>query len=44
MIEQFIGHLKEGVSPIPMDQIFATTKATFAAIKSIQENGTPIKF
>ncbi len=44
MIEQFIGHLKEGVSPIPMDQIFATTKATFAAIKSIQENGTPVKF
>jgi len=44
MIEQFIGHLKEGDSPIPMDQIFATTKATFAAIKSIQENGTPVKF
>lgn len=44
MIEQFIGHLKEGVSPIPMEQIFATTKATFAAIKSIQENGTPVKF
>lgn len=44
MVKRFIDSLKQGESPIPMDQIFAVTTATFAIIKSIQEGGAPVKF
>jgi len=44
MVEKFIDGLKQGTPPIPMEQIFAVTTATFAVIKSIQENGAPVKF
>ena len=44
MVKQFIEGLKNGKSPIPMNQIFAVTTATFAIIKSIQEGGAPVKF
>ena len=44
MVRNFLEGLKNGRSPIPMEQIFAVTKATFAIIKSIQEHGAPVKF
>jgi predicted dehydrogenase/threonine dehydrogenase-like Zn-dependent dehydrogenase len=44
MIKKYFEGLKEGESSIPMDQIFAVMTATFAIIKSIQENGMPVKF
>jgi predicted dehydrogenase len=44
MLAVFIKGLKTGEFPIPMQQIFAVTTATFAIIKSIQEGGTPVKF
>ncbi|MDR1346082.1 MAG: Gfo/Idh/MocA family oxidoreductase, partial [Bacteroidales bacterium] len=44
MLAEFMKGLRNGVSPIPMEQIFAVTTATFAIIKSIQEGGVPVKF
>lgn len=44
MLNSFFDSLKEGKLPIPMNEIFSVTKATFAAIKSIQEAGMPVKF
>lgn len=44
MIETFFSSLTKGQLPIPMDEIFSVTKATFAVIKSLQENGCPVKF
>jgi predicted dehydrogenase len=44
MLAEFMKGLKNGVSPIPIEQIFAVTTATFAIIKSIQEGGTPVQF
>jgi predicted dehydrogenase len=44
MLTEFMKGLKNGVLPIPMEQIFAVTIATFAIIKSIQDGGTPVKF
>lgn len=44
MVQKFIEGLKNGETPIPMEQIFAVTKSTFAVIKSIQEDGAPVRF
>jgi predicted dehydrogenase len=44
MLAEFIIGLRNGMQPIPMEQIFSVTTATFAIIKSIQEGGTPVKF
>lgn len=44
MMESFFQSLAEGNLPINMNEIFSVTKATFAALKSIQESGTPILF
>lgn len=44
MVEKFIDGLKNGEPPISVEEIFAVTKATFAALKSIQEDGMPVKF
>jgi predicted dehydrogenase len=44
MMDSFFRSLKEGNLPINMNEIFSVTKATFAALKSIQESGTPILF
>ena len=44
MMDEFFKSMKEGKLPISMDEIFSVTKATFAIIKSIQENGQPVKF
>jgi len=44
MMTKFIDGLRKGETPISMEQIFAVTKATFAIIKSIQENGAPVRF
>ena len=44
MIEQFFKEIREGRMPIPMDEIFAVTLATFAALKSLQEGGAPVQF
>ena len=44
MLAEFMKGLRNGLSPIPMEQIFAVTTATFAVIKSIQEGGAPVKF
>lgn len=44
MIKQFFISLNNGVSPIPLNEIFSVTKTTFAILKSIQENGLPVKF
>ncbi len=44
MINSYIESLKNGKVSIPMNQIFAVTKATFAVIKSIQEDGASIRF
>lgn len=44
MMDSFFQSLKEGNLPINMSEIFSVTKATFAALKSIQESGTPILF
>lgn len=44
MIEQFFKEIREGRTPIPMDEIFAVTLATFAALKSLQEGGAPVQF
>lgn len=44
MLDSFFQSLKEGNLPINMSEIFSVTKATFAALKSIQESGAPILF
>ena len=44
MLHDFFYSLNEGKLPITMDEIFSVTKATFAAIKSIQESGSPVNF
>ena len=44
MMEEFFNSLENGQMPISMEEIFSVTKATFAAVKSIQESGSPIKF
>lgn len=44
MLQAFFSSLKTGKLPITTDEIFSVTKATFAAIKSIQESGLPVKF
>lgn len=44
MVNRYFTDLKNGDITIPMDEIFAVTVATFAALKSIQENGAPVKF
>ena len=42
MMRVFFDSLADGSLPIPMDQIFSVTKATFAVIESIRESGMPI--
>ena len=44
MIEAFFNEIRKGKTPIPMDEIFAVTLATFAALKSVQEGGVPVAF
>lgn len=43
MMSHFFESLKSGKAPIPMNEIFAVTKATFAVLKSLQEGGAPIR-
>ena len=42
MMKQFFKSLADGHLPIPLDQIFSVTKATFAALESLREDGMPI--
>lgn len=44
MVDCFFENIKEGKTPIPMDEIFAVTLASFAALKSVQEGGAPVTF
>ncbi len=44
MMDAFFGEIRYGKTPIPMDEIFAVTLATFAALKSVQEGGAPVSF
>jgi predicted dehydrogenase len=44
MIEAFFNEIHHGKTLIPMDEIFAVTLATFAALKSVQEGGVPVTF
>lgn len=44
MMNQFFSSLKKGKLPIALNEIFSVTKATFAALKSMQEDGAPVKF
>lgn len=44
MVNDFLKDLGAGKTAIDMNEIFAVTKASFAVIKSIQENGSPVKF
>ena len=44
MMTQFFASLKNGKLPIALNEIFSVTKATFAALKSMQEDGAPVKF
>lgn len=44
MLNNFFTTIKEGKTPIPMDEIFAVTLASFAALKSVQEEGALVKF
>ncbi len=44
MIDSYITNLQKGQTTIPMDEIFSVTTSTFAALKSIQENGAPVIF
>ncbi len=42
MIEAFLnGLLKDGKSPIPMDEIFSVTRATFKVLESIKNGSVP---
>lgn len=44
MMDSFFQALSEGNLPIDMNEIFSATRATFAVLKSIQENGMPVCF
>lgn len=44
MIECFFSSLEKGSFPIPQKEIISVTKACFAVLKSIQENGAPVCF
>lgn len=44
MVDFFFANMQEGKTPIPMDEIFAVTLASFAALKSVREDGVPVKF
>lgn len=44
MIDSFFNEIRNGRTPIPMDEIFAVTLASFAALKSVQEGGSPVLF
>ena len=44
MVDAFFANIREGKTPIPMEEIFAVTLASFAALKSVQEGGVPVKF
>ncbi len=44
MMQAFFDSLRGGSLPIPLDEIFSVTRATFAAIKSIQQAGAPVRF
>lgn len=44
MMQAFFKSLKDGSMPIPLDEIFSVTKATFAVLKSIQQAGAPVRF
>ena len=44
MMTQFFASIKEGKLPIALNEIFSVTKATFAALKSMQEDGAPVRF
>lgn len=44
MMKEFFAKIKEGQMPIPMDNIFSVTKATFAALESISYNSKLIDF
>lgn len=43
MLKKYFDNLEKGEPTIPLDQIFTVTLATFAAVKSIQEGGLPVK-
>ena len=44
MLNAFFNEIRNGKTPIPMEEIFAVTLATFAALKSVQEGGVPVAF
>ena len=44
MMESFFAEIRNGKTPIPMDEIFAVTLASFGALKSVQEGGAPVVF
>lgn len=44
MVNDYFESIRSGKSLISMDEIFAVTVASFAALKSIQEDGAPVKF
>lgn len=44
MIDAFFANIEEGKTPISIEEIFAVTLACFAALKSVQEGGAPVKF
>ncbi len=44
MISSFFAGIRNGKTPISMDEIFAVTLASFAALKSVQEGGAPVSF
>ena len=44
MVDSFFANLKEGKTPIPLEEIFAVMLASFSALKSVQEGGSPVKF
>ena len=42
MITEYFNGIKKGKQPIPLKDIFTTTAATFAVLKSLREGGSPI--
>lgn len=44
MLNQFFASLQDGKMPINVNEIFSVTKASFAVLKSLQEDGMPVKF
>ncbi len=44
MLQCFFSSLEKGFFPIPQEETISVTKACFAVLKSIQENGTPVCF